>query len=332
MHMVSWKFWVVVGILGLSFSAASVHSPAASAPPSAPITPPPLGADAESWVKFGVANGSKGDLDGAISAFNQAIKIDPKDPAAYYNRALALSLQYKLREAIADCDKAIQLAPKYKEAFYERGTLRGREGDFDAAIRDFSRVLELDSAYASAYYNRGHAKYFKGDLEGALADINQSIALDPNPAYSYFIRGLIQHAQGDRPEADADFQKSAGLGYPYAALWAWIGKMEDGQRGVAQQDLTQALTQPQFKPNDWPTQIAGFLLEKLTQDQLVAKSAEGEANEANNQLCEAWFYAGMSRRLAGDAPGARECFLKAAATGAKGSEEFVEANRELHQG
>jgi lipoprotein NlpI len=109
--------------------------------------------------------------------------------------------------------------------------------------------------------------------------------------------------------------------------------MEGGERGVAQQDLSQALGKVQsFKPGDWSSQIANFFLDKLTQDQLIAKSAEGDPNEATARLCEAWFYAGVYKRLAGDKPGARQCFLKAAATGAKGSEEFVEANREAHQG
>ena len=36
----------------------------------------------------------------------------------------------------------------------------------------------------------------------------------------------------------------------------------------------------------------------------------------------------MLKRFSGDSKGAQDCFAKAIATGAKGSEEFIEASRE----
>ena len=45
--------------------------------------------------------------------------------------------------------------------------------------------------------------------------------------------------------------------------------------------------------------------------------------------CAAWFYAGVMQRLAGNTAGARDCFNKAIATDSKGSEEYIEAKREI---
>jgi len=300
----------------------------ASAPASTPVPAPNPGADAETYVKFGIANAAGGDLASAVAAFDEAIKIDPKYAPAYENRGKAKLFQYQFDEAISDFDQALQLDPSDQVAFYLRGSAKGQKGDFDGAIADFSHLIELDPKHAPAYYNRGHAKYFKGDLDGATADINQALTMDPNYPYSYFIRGLIRHAQNDRAEAISDFQKSAGFGYAYATFWVWIAQTENGQRGIAREDLSEALTKPEvFKPNDWATTLGNFLLEKVTPDELIAQAGTGNGGE--DRLCEAWFYSGMFKRLSGDNKGAQDCFTKAVATGAKSCEEFVEANREM---
>lgn len=316
--------------LCLLFSGIAQLGAWAQSPPATPA--PDSSNTADTYVKFGIANGSKGDLDSAIASFDQAIKIDPKWAPAYENRGYAKSLQHKLTEAIADYDTALQIDPKYADAYYNRGTAKGQQGDFDGAIADYSRALELNPKHALAYYNRGHAKYFKGDLNGALADNNQAITLDPNSPLSYFIRGLIRHALDDREGSKVDFQKSATSGFAYGALWLWIVEMENGDHGAAQEDLKNLSNQSTlFKPNDWPTQIASFLLGKISQDQLMAQVKTDVKSDAEktDRLCEAWFYAGMSKRFSGDSAGALACQQQAVATGAKNVEEFIEAQRQL---
>ena len=323
-QMAFWKYWLLIALLGSS----QLATPARSQQPAHAPAPSP-GADAKSWVDFGISNAANGDLDAALGAFDQAIQINPKYAPAYFCRGKAHAQQQKPDEAIADFNQAIQLDPADTEAYYQRGSLKGQKGDFDGAAGDFSQVIKLDPKYAPAYYNLGHVYYFQGKLDGALDEINQALSLDPNFSYCYFIRGLIRHAQEHREEALSDFQKSAGFNFPYAAYWVWITETENGQRGLARQDLSNALAKPEsFKPDDWPSQIANFLLEKITQDQLLAQAKTGANAESNSRLCEAWFYIGMAKRLSGDTKGAPDCFAKAMATGAKGSEEYVEANRQ----
>jgi lipoprotein NlpI len=317
--MASLKPLLFLFVLGISLSGTCAH-----AQQPAPSTGP----DADSLVKQGIASGTKGDMNGAIAFFNQAIKVDPKFAPAYQNRGFAFSLQNNLDAAIADYDQAIQLDPKYVEAYYNRGTAKGQKGDFDGAITDFNHVLELHPQTPPAYYNRGHAKYFKGDLEGATSDLNQAIAMAPAHASAYFIRGLVRHAQGDGVGAGSDFKTSADDGFYYGAFWFWIVKMEAADQGIAHQELSDYAAKPGFFQNDtWAPLIADFLLGKITQDQLMAKAQA--AGVTNDRFGEAWFYAGMVKILSGDIKGAQDCFQKSIATQAKGSEEVTEAQREL---
>ena len=185
----------------------------------------------------------------------------------------------------------------------------------------------MNPKYAAAYYNRGHVYYFNGNLDAAIADLSQSITLDPNPPFSYFIRGLARLAKEDREGAASDFQQSAINGFADGALWLWIVKMEKGEQGEARSDLSDMLGKHElFKPGDWPTQIGNFLLEKITQDDLMALTKKDASTQ--DQVCEAWFYIGFSKRFIGDIPGAIDCFQKAAALGSKESEVYVEAQRQ----
>jgi lipoprotein NlpI len=298
-----------------------------ASPAIAQQSAPTDGSTADSWVKFGVANGMKGDLTAAIAAFDEAIKTDPNWAPAYECRGHALSLESKLDDAIIDYTKAIEIDPKYEDAYYDRAVAKAQKGSFDDALADFNRAIELNPKFASAYYNRGHVKYFKGDLDGAIADLNQAVTLDPGPPFSYFIRGLARLAKDDREGAVADFQQSAINGYPEAAFWLWIVKMEKGEQGEARSDLSDMLGKHElFKPDNWPTPIGNFLLEKMTQYDLMAIAKKDPTNQEN--LCEAWFFSGFSKRFTGDIPGAIDCFQKAAATASKESELSVEAQRQ----
>lgn len=105
--MASWKYWLLTGIVGISLPLLPAWAQPAT-PPKAPSAPP-AGSDAKAYVDFGIANGSRGDLDAAVKAFNQAITLDPKYAPAYYNLGFACSLQNKPDEAIANYSKAVQL-------------------------------------------------------------------------------------------------------------------------------------------------------------------------------------------------------------------------------
>jgi tetratricopeptide (TPR) repeat protein len=301
-------------------------------PPASQTAPPAPGAnaDAKAYVEYGAASGQRGDLDAAISAFQKAIKIDPKFAPAYYNLGYAELLEGKKTEALKSFDQTIQIDPNFLDAYTQRGNMRGQSGDFAGAVTDFKEIVRLSPDLATAHYNLGHVYYFTGDLDNASKELDTALSLDPKQPFAYFIRGLIRRAQGRNSEATGDFRKSLGFNFPDAAFWIFISESEDGLSDAAQKDLSDALATPQaFKPDDFPSAVGTFLLGHLPEDQLIAKAQAAKENERNDFTCAAWFYAGMADRLAGNKADARDCFTKAIATNSKGSEEYVEAQREI---
>ena len=181
----------------------------------------PREARADAFVVRGNAYQKKGDLDRAISDYDEAIKIgfklDPKNSAAFNNRGNAYREKGNLDRAISDCDKAIDLDPKNSAAFNNRGIAYREKGDFDRAISDCDKAIKigfkLDSENAAALSNRGIAYKEKGDFDRAISDCGEAIKLDPKNAAVFNNRGIAYREKGDLDHAISDYDEAIKIGF-----------------------------------------------------------------------------------------------------------------------
>jgi Tfp pilus assembly protein PilF len=81
--------------------------------------------------------------DGAITAFSNALNIDPNLAQAYVGRATAYVYDGNTQAALQDFNRALQLQPDMAEALYNRGVLLAQSGDASAAVGDLQRAAEL---------------------------------------------------------------------------------------------------------------------------------------------------------------------------------------------
>jgi tetratricopeptide (TPR) repeat protein len=91
----------------------------------------------------------KSDNQGAIADYNEAIRLNPNDAVAYYNRGNAKSDLGDNQGAIADYNEAIRLNPNDAEAYYNRGVVKSDLGDNQGAIADYN--LSSRSPYYQLY-------------------------------------------------------------------------------------------------------------------------------------------------------------------------------------
>lgn len=138
----------------------------------------------------GAAHKNKGETDRAIQDYDQAIKLDPNDTAAYINRGGANESKRQYDRAIQDYDQAIKLEPSYALAYFGRGNAYSGKGETDRAIQNFDQVIKLNPKYDSAFINRGSAYSRKSQYDRAIQDYDQAIKLNPNVAFAFFNRGL----------------------------------------------------------------------------------------------------------------------------------------------
>src|SRR5260221_591619 len=107
--------------------------------------------DALTFNQSGSEKYAKGDLDAAISDlaqaladYTRAIKLNPNDDQAYYNRAIARNDKGDADGALADYDQAIRIDPKYTDAYVNRAEIKAGQENWDAAIADLNRAIALD--------------------------------------------------------------------------------------------------------------------------------------------------------------------------------------------
>jgi tetratricopeptide (TPR) repeat protein len=197
----------------------------------------------EATYRRGLARQAKGDFAGAIADYTQVIGLDPKQADAYSNRAFIKQGHGDTDGALADYAQALLINPKIAAAYYNEGLIEVQQGYLDGAIADFNHALNLDPQMAIAFYNRGNAKNTEGNLDGAIADYTQTLLLNPKLAVAYDKRGFARQSKGDTDGALADYAQALALDPKIAAAYFNQGqlKMQKGDLKEAIVDSTRAI-------------------------------------------------------------------------------------------
>lgn len=150
----------------------------------------------------GDISSAQGEHDAAISDYDRAIKLNPKDAQIYIKRGVAYSQQGHLKRAIKDYDTAIALDPKLLAAFLNRGYNYEKLGDLDRAITDFTHAIagfseaaNAEAELALAYYHRGTAHSIQGNSMMAVADFQNYLEIQPEASNRSQVETLIQELQ-----------------------------------------------------------------------------------------------------------------------------------------
>jgi serine/threonine protein kinase len=159
---------------------------------------------------------SSKDLQSALDGYDLAIKNDPNNANAYFNRGFFKKTKIQdFQGALADYDRAIQLNPDYALAYGNRAILKYEQlKDDRGALIDYDRAIKIDPNYANAYHNRGLLKQVDDSHKPteALADYNRAIQLNPDYALAYYNRGLLKDNKlSDRTGAINDLKQAAKL-------------------------------------------------------------------------------------------------------------------------
>ena len=176
----------------------------------------------------------------AIDAFEQAVRIDPQDAAAWASLAetRAILPSYALvpisatnQAALDAADKALALDPNLPLAHVARGIVfanQMRWPDADAAFRDALRVAPGDAEAIDQY---AQFLYAVGQLRPALAEIERSLQRDPLSGPGGAIRAQLLFALHDEHAALSQMQRTLqahpeGLLEHRIAVWVYVGQRD----------------------------------------------------------------------------------------------------------
>jgi tetratricopeptide (TPR) repeat protein len=123
-------------------------------------------------------------IDEALAALQRArgLAYDLDEAATFelhLARGRAQGSRGLLAEAVTAFDEALALRPTRADVWFYKGVHLDLLGDRPGALEAYSRSLDHDSAFAPAWFNRACEHAVLGHREEALADLTRAISLDP---------------------------------------------------------------------------------------------------------------------------------------------------------
>ncbi len=98
----------------------------------------------EAWYGMGMFAQENGNDSLAVECYGRIKEIDPSNPLAWYNTGyVLLEMRDQPLNARPEFDQAVRLSPTWPEAYFNRGLTYERTGGLDSALVDYRRALAI---------------------------------------------------------------------------------------------------------------------------------------------------------------------------------------------
>jgi tetratricopeptide (TPR) repeat protein len=129
---------------------------------------------------LGVALGRRGCQTGAITNFQEALRLNPSHILARIGLGNCYSKTGKTNEALAQYQEAMKLNPNEPLVHVHLGMLLTSMGRFDEAVSQYEQAAQLDPAYSHPYYYfMGMTLLIQGHDAEAVDRFREALRLDP---------------------------------------------------------------------------------------------------------------------------------------------------------
>jgi regulator of sirC expression with transglutaminase-like and TPR domain len=125
-------------------------------------------------------------------AFSAALRLTPRDPELWTDRARARAAQMNWDDAEQDLTNALTFDARKPEVFVLRATTRKAQGNKVGHKFDVDAALALDPTYPEALVERGIIRQEVGDIPGARADWVQVLVRAPEGPAADVVRSRIE--------------------------------------------------------------------------------------------------------------------------------------------
>lgn len=153
---------------------------------------------------IGIAGGAE---EWAITSYNKAIELEPKNPVLYVERGKVYEASNKKDEARSDFEKAKEIAPSYPAATLALALLEEKEGKNEKAIsllEDFlNKFLNRYgfSVSADIVFNLGRIYYNNDQIDQAIDILEVARLAMPQNSNILYMLGLAYQKKGNINEA-----------------------------------------------------------------------------------------------------------------------------------
>jgi tetratricopeptide (TPR) repeat protein len=143
----------------------------------------------------------KGDVLRAQQYYNEAVNRQPDFAPAYLGLARAQQVINPNANVLPLLDEAVRNAPDYGEAYLERAQVKIRDNDLVGAVADLQKADQLLPGSPLVYYHLARAWLKQGDASLALEIANQALERDVTSLPTYLLLAQIHAALGNYDNA-----------------------------------------------------------------------------------------------------------------------------------
>jgi len=156
----------------------------------------------------GVLTKEIGQLEEAISFFEQSLLLKSDYAEAHYNLGLTFQELNQISAAIDSYKMALKNNPNYPEALNNLGSLLKNSNRVDESIKCFQKAIEINPDFVSAWNNLGNAFKDLGQLLEAVDCYEKALQVDSNIPELHNNKGNALKQMGKHDEAIVSYKKS----------------------------------------------------------------------------------------------------------------------------
>ncbi len=139
----------------------------------------------------------KRDFRGALALYRLCAHLNPDSDSTQFRIADILE-RTDTQGAIEAYREAIRINPKHVLSYNNWGLLLRDTGDLDGAVHIFREAIRINADYADAYFNMGLSLYMLGDLSEAVIAYREVIRTTPDDSLAHFRVGLLLEEMGHK--------------------------------------------------------------------------------------------------------------------------------------
>jgi len=190
-------------------------------------------------ANLGLACRRAGDLEAAIAAYREALRLSPRHAPALGKLGRALIDAGRLEEAEQTVEQALAIDAFNPELYNVLGHARAVRKDYAQACAAFARAIALDPTFteargnlAAAMLHLGHAEACNGAWESAASIYGEARELAPDLATAWYHAGLAAMALNRPEEAGGHYRQALAREPAYAEAHNNLGHLQQATGDV----------------------------------------------------------------------------------------------------
>ena len=160
------------------------------------------------FYNLGEALGKQGKHEQAVTAYQEALTLNPRYIRSYLNLGKTLVDADRNEDAVTVYRRGLEVNPEYVKIINNLGSVLATMGRTEEAVSLYRRAIEIDPTFADSWYNQGNACADSGQLEESIPLYHKAIEVNPSYTEAYFNLANSFFKLGRKTEAIPLYEKT----------------------------------------------------------------------------------------------------------------------------